>query len=79
MRIKYKAEFAIGVFAIVAGIALIITCIYLHRTSKIAFAFFPVLCGIDCLLNSIQTEKEREARRKELEAMFRKDDTDDKP
>lgn len=79
MRIKDKARFTLGVIDIVAGIALVITCIYLHRTSKIAFAFFPILCGIGCLFNSIQTEKEREARRKELEAMFRKDDTDDKP
>ena len=74
MKVKNKAKFILGIVDIVVGVGLVITCICLHRTSRIVFAFFPVLCGIGCLLDSIQTEKERESRRKELEAMFRKDD-----
>lgn len=57
MKVKNKANFILGIVDIILGIALVITCICLHRTSRIAFAFFPVLCGIGCLINNIQTEK----------------------
>ena len=69
MRIKYKAHFIMGVIVILVGIACLITDIYLHRGAKVALTFIPISCGVASLVQSIETEAERERRREELQAM----------
>lgn len=69
MRIKYKAHFIMGVIVILVGIACLITGIYLHRGVKVALTLIPISCGITSIVQSIETEAERQRRKDELQAM----------
>ena len=71
MRIIDKPKFILGIFEILAGICLIFTCIYLRRTSRLIFAFFPIFCGIGMILSNIETRAERQKRKEELMQMFK--------
>lgn len=66
VRIIDKPKFILGIFDILAGICLIFTCIYLHRTSRLVFAFFPIFCGIGMIISNIETRAERQKRKEEL-------------
>ena len=71
VRIIDKPKFILGIFEILAGICLIFTCIYLRRTSRLVFAFFPIFCGIGMILSNIETRAERQKRKEELMQMFK--------
>ena len=73
MRIKDKARFVIGVIDVLGGIACLIACIYLHRGTKMALTFVPIICGVASLVQSIETKAERQRRKEELMTMFRKE------
>ena len=57
MKITDKTQFALGVFDVVAGIALTIAAIALHRYTKIVFTLFPVGVGIMAIFRGIETRK----------------------
>lgn len=71
VRIIDKPKFILGIFELLVGICLIFTCIYLRRTSRLAFAFFPIFCGIGMILSNIETRAERQKRKEELMQMFK--------
>lgn len=71
VRIIDKPKFILGIFELLAGICLIFTCIYLRRTSRLVFAFFPIFCGIGMILSNIETRAERQKRKEELMQMFK--------
>lgn len=74
MRIKDKARFVIGVIDVLGGIACLIACIYLHRGTKIALTFIPIICGVLSLVQSIETKAEMQRKKEELMMMFRKEE-----
>jgi len=68
MRIKDKARFVIGIIDVLGGIACLIACIFLHRGTKIALTFIPIICGVVSLKQSIRTDcKERTVMRNETD------------
>jgi len=74
MKIKDKARFVIGVIDVLGGIACLIACIYLHRGTKIALTFIPIICGVLSLVQSIETKAEMQRKKEELMMMFRKEE-----
>lgn len=44
--IKDKAHFILGMIDLIAGIACLLTCLYMHRGAKIVLTFVPILCGM---------------------------------
>lgn len=71
VRIIDKPKFILGIVDLLVGICLIFTCIYLRRTSRLVFAFFPIVCGIGMILSNIETRAERQKRKEELMQMFK--------
>ena len=69
MRIKDKAQFALGVFNILLAITGIIIIIVQHRTGKLPLLGICFACGIISILNGIETKAQRQKRKSELQAM----------
>lgn len=59
MKIVDKVKFILGIIDLLAGIAIIVLCVYKHRTDKIVYCIFPILCGIASLMDGIETKKQR--------------------
>lgn len=59
MKIVDKVKFILGIIDILAGIAIIILCVYKHRMVRVVYCIFPILCGIASLMNGIETKKQR--------------------
>ena len=66
MKIVDKVKFILGIIDILAGIAIIVTCVYKHRTDRVVYCLFPILCGIASLMDGIETKKQRLRRIAEL-------------
>ena len=58
-----------GVIDILVGIACLIAGIYLHRGANVVLTFIPISCGVASLVQSIETEAERQRRKEELQLM----------
>lgn len=71
MRIKDKAQFALGVFNILLAITGIIIIIVQHRTGKLPIFGICFACGIISILNGIETKAQRQKRKEELRAMVK--------
>lgn len=69
MRIKDKAQFALGVFNILLAITGIIIIIVQHRIRKLPLLGICFACGIISILNGIETKAQRQKRKAELQAM----------
>lgn len=41
-----KDRLILGIVNVVVGLALVVTCVILNRTERVAFAFFPVAIGL---------------------------------
>ena len=66
MKIVNKAKFILGIIDILAGIAIIVLCVYKHRMDRVVYCIFPILCGIYSLMDGIETKKQRLRRISEL-------------
>lgn len=68
MRIKDKAQFALGVFNILLAITGIIIIIVQHGTKKLPLLGICFACSIIGILNGIETKAQRQKREAELRA-----------
>lgn len=71
MKIIDKVQFTLGIFDIIAGIVLIVLCVYKHRMDRIVYCIFPIPCGIASLMNGIETKKQRLRKIAELKEKAR--------
>ena len=69
MRIKDKAQFALGVFDILLAITGTIIFIAQHRTGKLPIFGICFACGIICILNGIESKAQRQKHKAELQAI----------
>ena len=56
----------LGIINTVLGLALVIACIALNRTERIAFAFFSVIIGLGNIVSYISDKKQKKKRLAEL-------------
>ena len=81
MRIVDKVQFTLGIFDIAVGVGLVVACILLNRTSKIACAFLPVVLGTSAMMRGIETTGQRKRKEELLKAHARalgwKEDSDE--
>lgn len=59
MRIKDKAQFALGIIDILLGITGIVLGLVQHKEYKIIPAAIALLCGIIALRNGVETKRQR--------------------
>lgn len=64
-----KHQLILGIVNVVVGLALVVTCIFLNRTERIAFAFFPVAVGLG---NIVAYISERRACKRRMDELARK-------
>ena len=62
----------VGIFDLVVGLALVVLCIILGRTQRIAFAFFPVAIGAGNIAYYISESRDRKHRMAELAELAKK-------
>lgn len=63
---KMKHYLIVGIFDVVVGLALIVLCIILGRTERIAFVFFPVAMGLGIIAAYISDKKQHKKQMAEL-------------
>lgn len=78
MRIVDKVQFTFGVFCIIAGVGLIVACILLHRTNKIACGGLPFVTGISALMRGIETTGQRKRKEELVKAQAMAHEREDK-
>lgn len=61
-----KHYLIVGIFDVVIGLALVVLCIILGRTERIAFAFFPVAIGAGNIAYYISEIRDHKRRMAEL-------------
>lgn len=61
-----KHQLILGIVNVVVGLALVVTCIILNRTERIAFAFFPVAVGLGNIAYYISERHDHKRRMAEL-------------
>lgn len=66
MKIINRGKFILGVIDIIVGVTLLVVCIILHRTDRIVFAVFPILCSFPNLTESIETKTQRRKKEEEI-------------
>ena len=71
MRIKDKAWFTLGVFNILISIIGLIILIVQHRTRELLLLGVCFACGINGIINGIETKVQRQKREERLQAMAR--------
>lgn len=69
MKIKNRTQLIQGIINILLGIAGIIVLIVQERYERIAIVGICLVVGIICILNGVETSKQRQKRREELQAM----------
>lgn len=69
MKIKDRFQLIMGIINILLGIAGIIVLIVQGRYERIALVGICLVVGIICILNGVETSKQRQKRREELQAM----------
>lgn len=69
MRIKSKMQFLLGIYNILLSIVGAIILVVQHRTERLVILGICFACGIISILNSIETEAQRQKRKEELQAM----------
>ena len=61
-----KHRLILGLINVVVGLALVVICIILSRTERVAFAFFPVFVGLGNIAAYISDRRDRKRRMAEL-------------
>lgn len=61
-----KHQLILGITNIVVGLALVVTCIILNRTERVALAFFPVAVGLGNIAAYISDRRDRKRKMAEL-------------
>lgn len=61
-----KHRLILGLINVVVGLALVVICIILNRTERVAFAFFPVFVGLGNIAAYISDRRDRKRRMAEL-------------
>lgn len=61
-----KHQLILGIVNVVVGLALVVTCIILNRTERIAFAFFTAAVGLGNIAAYISERRDRKRRIAEL-------------
>lgn len=69
MKIKNRVQLIMGIINILLGIAGIMVLIVQERYERIAIVGICMVAGIRCILNGVETSKQRQKRREELQAM----------
>lgn len=68
MRIKDKAQFALGIIDILLGITVAVLAVVQHKEDRLITTAFVLLCGIMALSNGIETKRQRRRKEEELKA-----------
>lgn len=68
MIIIDKARFALGVFDIIVGIALVVVCIVQGRPAKAAIAFMCIILGAISIINAVKTKRQQQKRIDEIKS-----------
>lgn len=61
-----KHQLILGLINVVVGLALVVICIILNRTERVAFAFFSVFVGLGNIAAYISDRRDRKRRMAEL-------------
>lgn len=61
-----KHRLVLGIINVIAGLALVVTCIVLNRTERVAFAFFQVAYGLSSIAYYISDRRDHKRRMAEL-------------